>query len=160
MEAMSVLNEQQHYRDTHAKARLPKDARSTSLVRIEMLEELTLTLLREIALLKDTQRLQAQDNEHGLSLPDEVRRFEIEIIRRTLMRTGGHQARAAHLLGVNATTLNSKLKRYHIDPNPPFDAAPSAAESFDGGEGGDSSTGQVRAGAVDLNTDGKSGWEV
>ncbi|MDQ1523077.1 MAG: hypothetical protein QOG00_649 [Pyrinomonadaceae bacterium] len=137
MEAMSVLNERQHYRDSHAEARRLLEEHATSLSRIEMLEELTLTLLREIALLKDVQKLQAQDDERGLSLPDEVRRFEIEIIRRTLLRTGGHQARAAHLLGVNATTLNSKLKRYHIDPNPPFKAE-AAADSFDEAGGGNS----------------------
>jgi DNA-binding NtrC family response regulator len=102
-----------------------------------MLEELTLTLLKEIALLKDVQKLQAQVEEPALSLPDEVRRFEIEIIRRTLLRTGGHQARAAHLLGVNATTLNSKLKRYHIDPNPPF-KTDTDANSFDDAGAGDS----------------------
>lgn len=137
MEAMSVLNERQHYRDSHAEARRLLEEHATSLSRIEMLEELTLTLLKEIALLKDVQKLQAQDDERGLSLPDEVRRFEIEIIRRTLLRTGGHQARAAHLLGVNATTLNSKLKRYHIDPNPPFKAG-AAADSFDEAGGGNS----------------------
>lgn len=116
------------------------DEHATSLGRIEMLEELTLTLLKEIALLKDVEKLQAQDDVRGLSLPDEVRRFEIEIIRRMLLRTKGHQARAAHLLGVNATTLNSKLKRYRIDPNPPFKAetAAAAAASFDDAGGGDS----------------------
>ncbi|MDQ1591768.1 MAG: hypothetical protein QOG71_2395 [Pyrinomonadaceae bacterium] len=138
MEAMSVLNERpKHYHDSHAEARRLLEEHATSLSRIEMLEELTLTLLREIALLKDVQKLQAQDDVRGMSLPDEVRRFEIEIIRRTLLRTGGHQARAAHLLGVNATTLNSKLKRYHIDPNPPFKAE-AAADSFDEPGGGNS----------------------
>jgi DNA-binding NtrC family response regulator len=136
MEAMSILNERQPYPDAHAEARPPIPEQPTSLGRIEMLEELTLTLLKEIALLKDIQKLQAQVDERGLSLPDEVRRFEIEIIRRTLLRTGGHQARAAHLLGVNATTLNSKLKRYHIDPNPPF-KTDAAANSFDDAIGGD-----------------------
>ncbi|HEX8129105.1 MAG TPA: helix-turn-helix domain-containing protein [Pyrinomonadaceae bacterium] len=138
MEAMSVLNERQHYRDAHAEARRMSEERSASLSRIEMLEELTLTLLKEIAVLKDIQTLQAQaDGERGLSLPDEVRRFEIEIIRRTLLRTGGHQARAAQLLGVNATTLNSKLKRYRIDPTPPFETD-AAAESFEDAGGSNS----------------------
>jgi DNA-binding NtrC family response regulator len=39
-----------------------------------------------------------------------VRRFEIDLIRRALEQTGGHQSRAARLLGMNATTLNSKIK--------------------------------------------------
>ena len=45
---------------------------------------------------------------------DEVRRFEIDLIRRALDQTGGHQSRAARLLGMNATTLNSKIKTYNI----------------------------------------------
>jgi DNA-binding NtrC family response regulator len=47
---------------------------------------------------------------------DEARRFEIELIRRALAQTNGHQSRAARLLGMNATTLNSKIKTYNIDP--------------------------------------------
>jgi DNA-binding NtrC family response regulator len=50
----------------------------------------------------------------GLDFYDEVRRFEIDLIRRALEQTGGHQSRAARLLGMNATTLNSKIKTYNI----------------------------------------------
>ena len=42
----------------------------------------------------------------GVNFYDEVRRFEIDLIRRALDQTGGHQSRAARLLGMNATTLN------------------------------------------------------
>jgi DNA-binding NtrC family response regulator len=52
----------------------------------------------------------------GINFYDEVRRFEIDLIRRALDQTGGHQSRAARLLGMNATTLNSKIKTYNIDP--------------------------------------------
>jgi DNA-binding NtrC family response regulator len=45
---------------------------------------------------------------------DQVRRFETDLIRRALDQTGGHQSRAARLLGLNATTLNSKIKTYNI----------------------------------------------
>ena len=45
---------------------------------------------------------------------DEVKRFEIDLIRRALDQTSGHQSRAARLLGLNATTLNSKIKSYNI----------------------------------------------
>ena len=45
----------------------------------------------------------------------EVEHFEIELICSALRRTGGHQLRAAKLLGLNGTTLNSKIKRYGID---------------------------------------------
>jgi len=54
------------------------------------------------------------DIARGISFYDEVKRFEIDLIRRALDQTGGHQSRAARLLGLNATTLNSKIKSYNI----------------------------------------------
>ena len=54
------------------------------------------------------------DVAHGVNFYDEVRRFEIDLIRRALDQTGGHQSRAARLLGMNPTTLNSKIKTYNI----------------------------------------------
>src|ERR687884_391128 len=54
----------------------------------------------------------------GINFYDEVRRFEIDLIRRALEQTGGHQSRAARLLGMNATTLNSKIKTYNINLRP------------------------------------------
>lgn len=56
----------------------------------------------------------AIDVGRGIDFYDEVRRFEIDLIRRALEQTGGHQSRAARLLGMNATTLNSKIKTYNI----------------------------------------------
>ncbi|MGH9907893.1 MAG: sigma-54-dependent transcriptional regulator [Pyrinomonadaceae bacterium] len=56
-----------------------------------------------------------QEIGHGVNFYDEVRRFEIDLIRRALERTGGHQSRAARLLGMNATTLNSKIKTYNLN---------------------------------------------
>ena len=54
------------------------------------------------------------DISRGVNFYEEVRRFEIDIIQRALDQTGGHQSRAARLLGLNATTLNSKIKTYNI----------------------------------------------
>ena len=71
------------------------------------------------ALLKEAELLNAQSNDttaEELAFYDKVRDFEISLIRTALIRTGGHQRRAARLLGLNATTLNSKLKAYHIAP--------------------------------------------
>ncbi|HET6671700.1 MAG TPA: sigma-54 dependent transcriptional regulator [Pyrinomonadaceae bacterium] len=59
-----------------------------------------------------------QDIGRGVDFYDEVRRFEIDLIRRALDQTGGHQSRAARLLGMNATTLNSKIKTYNINLRP------------------------------------------
>jgi DNA-binding NtrC family response regulator len=54
----------------------------------------------------------------GINFYEEVRRFEIDLIQRALEQTGGHQSRAARLLGMNATTLNSKIKTYNINLRP------------------------------------------
>jgi DNA-binding NtrC family response regulator len=59
-----------------------------------------------------------QDIGRGINFYEEVRRFEIDLIRRALEQTGGHQSRAARLLGMNATTLNSKIKTYNISLRP------------------------------------------
>ncbi len=56
------------------------------------------------------------DISRGTNFYDEIRRFETDLIRRALDQTGGHQSRAARLLGLNATTLNSKIKSYNILP--------------------------------------------
>jgi DNA-binding NtrC family response regulator len=58
----------------------------------------------------------ALDISRGISFYDEVSRFEVELIRRALDLTGGHQSKAAKLLGMNNTTLNSKIKVYNIKP--------------------------------------------
>ena len=54
------------------------------------------------------------DISRGVNFYDEAKKFEIDLIRRALEQTGGHQSRAARLLGLNATTLNSKIKSYNI----------------------------------------------
>lgn len=54
------------------------------------------------------------DISRGVNFYDEIKKFEIDLIRRALEQTGGHQSRAARLLGLNATTLNSKIKTHNI----------------------------------------------
>jgi DNA-binding NtrC family response regulator len=54
------------------------------------------------------------DISEGISFYDEVNRFQIELIKRALEITGGHQSRAAKLLGMNTTTLNSKIRKSDI----------------------------------------------
>jgi len=79
--------------------------------RIGYLKVLVMSLLREIELLEGA--VSDQGNEEG-NLQGEVRRFEAELIRNALIRTGGRQRRAARLLGTKVTTLNTKIKRYRI----------------------------------------------
>jgi transcriptional regulator with GAF, ATPase, and Fis domain len=49
-----------------------------------------------------------------LNLQTEVNRFEAQLIRAALITTGGSQRRAARLLGMKATSLNRRIKRYGI----------------------------------------------
>ena len=50
----------------------------------------------------------------GFDFYNEVRRFEIRLIKRALSMTGGSQTQAAKLLKLNTTTLNTKIKNYQI----------------------------------------------
>ena len=79
--------------------------------RIDSLKILASTLIREIEALDDESDDKAAVE---LNLQTEVRRFEAELIRSALVRTGGRQRRAARLLGVKVTTLNTKIRRYGI----------------------------------------------
>ncbi len=90
---------------------------------IERTNELTLESLRAEILHPPSQEkaqtvlsssVTALDFSRGISFYDEVSRFEIELIKRALEFTGGHQSRAAKLLGMNNTTLNSKIKSYNL----------------------------------------------
>lgn len=50
----------------------------------------------------------------GINLYDEMREYEIGLIRWALQQAHGKQVTAARLLGIRATTLNNKIKQYHI----------------------------------------------
>lgn len=85
--------------------------------RIEALREITLSLLTELESL-NSMIAPAPTAELGLNLDDEVKSFEIDLIRTALVKTRGNQALAARLLGVKHSTLNSKIKRYQIRLRP------------------------------------------
>lgn len=77
------------------------------------------TLLQELA----TALSAAIDALNAPELPDldqptnfyeEVRRFEIALIKRALRQTQGNQTRAARLLELNQPTLHGKIKQYGI----------------------------------------------
>jgi DNA-binding NtrC family response regulator len=50
----------------------------------------------------------------GFNMTTEVRRFEQGIIERALELTKGNQKRAAELLGLQSSTLNTKIKKYGL----------------------------------------------
>ena len=51
----------------------------------------------------------------SINLYEEIKRFEIALIKSALSRTGGHQGRAAALLNLNLSTLKTKVRQYNID---------------------------------------------
>jgi DNA-binding NtrC family response regulator len=82
-------------------------------VRLDTLREIAYLLLNELDSLG---RLAPNGPKAAgrIDLNDEVKRFEIDLIKATLEKTRGNQSQAARMLGVKVTTLNAKLKRYQI----------------------------------------------
>jgi transcriptional regulator with GAF, ATPase, and Fis domain len=87
---------------------------STVDVRLNSLRETVLLLLDEVESLSISVPV---DIKNGARFSDEVRQFEVNLIRTALGRASGSQIRAAKLLGLKPTTLNAKIKRYNITPN-------------------------------------------
>ena len=79
--------------------------------RLNTLRETVLLLLDEVESLAISKPV---DIKRGARFSDEVRQFEVSLIRTALGRTSGSQTRAAKLLGLKPTTLNAKIKRYGI----------------------------------------------
>lgn len=82
--------------------------------RLNSLRETVLLLLDEVESLTISVPV---DIKNGARFSDEVRQFEVNLIRTALGRTSGSQIRAARLLGLKPTTLNAKIKRYNIAPS-------------------------------------------
>ena len=78
--------------------------------RLDALRDVAAAVLEAV----DSLRTAQPSCHHNITLQAEVQRFEADLIRTALERTGGNQARAARLLGVKHTTLNAKIKRYKI----------------------------------------------
>jgi DNA-binding NtrC family response regulator len=81
---------------------------------LALVKELTQALIDE---LKSLETMEGHPFDRRVDFNEEVRRFEVDLIRCALARTGGHQTRAARLLGIKLTTLHDKIKRYKIDPH-------------------------------------------
>lgn len=81
---------------------------------VEDLKLLILAMWREVGAM-ERKAPPASVSPAALDFQREVRRFESDLIRCALIRTGGRQRRAARLLGIKAATLNAKIKRYRID---------------------------------------------
>ena len=80
--------------------------------RLDALREIARALVTEL----ETLGRAAPAAAGKIRLNDEVRKFEIDLIRAALDRTHGNQSRASRMLGIKKTTLNAKIKRYRIQP--------------------------------------------
>lgn len=87
--------------------------------RVRRLVDLASSLMREAQVLSldrafadESAKLQSFNLAEGIDFYNEVQRFETALIKLALEQAEGNQARAARLLGLRATTLNSKIKQY------------------------------------------------
>lgn len=97
----------------------PRKAATTD--RVEKIKEMAAALLDEAEsldheheLAESSAAVNSLNKTTAVDFFEEVRRFEMRLIRRALELTGGNQARAARLLGLGTTTLNYKVKSYQI----------------------------------------------
>ena len=82
---------------------------------VNQLVSLAKALASEVERLK-TELTPDESNNKPINFYDEVERYEIELLRRALNQCGGNQAKAAKLLHLKSTTLNTKLKHYGLNP--------------------------------------------
>ncbi len=87
--------------------------------KLNVMKEIALVLVEEIEALGYVRSVNIS---RGINLHEEMRMFEVHLVQSALERTGGHQTKAAQLLGINLTTLHNKLKRLNISPSNPVDA--------------------------------------
>jgi DNA-binding NtrC family response regulator len=68
----------------------------------------------ELADLKSTEQSGPLERGESINLPEEIKHFDIALIKGALYRTGGHQDRAAALLNLNSSALKAKISQYNI----------------------------------------------
>jgi transcriptional regulator with GAF, ATPase, and Fis domain len=105
----------------------PSSSKAARNNKIEALKTLVQVLLNEIEALNEVSTL---DSGGEVNLSDEVHRYEADLIRCALIRTGGRQRRAARLLNMKVATLNAKIKRYHLDTDALIHAASNTRQSI------------------------------
>lgn len=79
--------------------------------KIETMRMLALELASDMDLLGAPRSI---DLDAGIDLQEEVKAFEVALIKRALIKSGYCQAKAARMLRVNASTLAYKIKTYEI----------------------------------------------
>ena len=75
----------------------------------------TESLARDKAFTEASTSLRSLNMAEGIDFYKEVEQFEVELIRLALDHCRGSQVKAAKLLSIRPTTLNSKIKLYGIE---------------------------------------------
>lgn len=86
-------------------------------VRLNLLRRLAQSITSEINEIEKKQEAVAaasHQNETEISLEEQVKRFEMDLIRFALLKTGGKQNSATEFLKIKRSTLHAKIKRYRI----------------------------------------------
>ena len=83
----------------------------TTTPRIGIVKQLLNKLLSELETVNENERVTLDDN---FNLYEQMKNFEMDIIRQALFLTDNNQRLAAQMLGINYTTLNAKMKRFGI----------------------------------------------
>jgi DNA-binding NtrC family response regulator len=96
----------------HAGANAEEEKSASAISKTTNLKQLALRLLLEAQALNEMPTL---DVRNGIDFYEEVKRFEVDLIQRALSVTRGNQVRAARLLKMKVTTLNTKIKHYEIN---------------------------------------------
>jgi DNA-binding NtrC family response regulator len=99
-----------YQRKRRAERELKRNANFSAVTnnRLEALISLANSIMEEAASLKQNGEAVTQER---LDLAEEVKRFEIGLIKSALARAGGNKREAARLLNVKPTTLYEKMKR-------------------------------------------------
>lgn len=80
--------------------------------RMSIVKQLLRRLQEELETVNETEQVKFGEN---FNLYEQIKSIEIDMIRHALFLTHNNQRVAARMLGVNYTTLNSKVRRYGIE---------------------------------------------
>ena len=100
------------------------ESESKPFVEATLLEERPLVSSVAHAMLEEVEQIRTSGvsafgrsrSNRGETIMNVTNRFSAALIRRALRAAGGHQGRAARLLGLKNTTLHSMIQRHNISP--------------------------------------------
>lgn len=112
MNGLALREHSEFHLVNHEAANIDEQKSASAISKTKTLKQLALRLLLEAQALNEMPTL---DVRSGVDFYEEVKRFEVDLIERALSCTQGNQVRAARLLKMKVTTLNTKIKHYDIN---------------------------------------------